>query len=199
MRALLPEADRLIPEEAQAWQALAPWWGLSTGDCEAWPAQGVQCFRTARMTLDGLRQLDRPGVLLLHVGRRSGRALLVGLDARHAHLMVGQEGFRLPLTTLSRHWTGGYETLWRLPPGLNMRLDTGNASLAMPWTLAQLDALTARGLLAPTRADTPAPDRLRAFQRVQGIEANGQPGPLTLIRLNRLTGRDEPRLLPRQP
>ena len=199
VRALLPEADRLIPEEALAWQALAPWWGLTHGDCETWPAQGVQCFRTARMTLDGLRQLDRPGVLLLHVGRRSGRALLVGLDARHAHLMVGQEGFRLPLTTLSRHWTGGYETLWRLPPGLNLRLDAGNASQAMSWTLEQLDALTARGLLAPARTDTPAPERLRAFQRAQGIEANGQPGPLTLIRLNRLTGRDEPRLQPRQP
>ena len=36
--------------------------------------------------------------------------------------------------------------------------------------------------------------RVRAFQRAQGLPADGYPGPLTLMQLNRASGVDEPRL-----
>lgn len=35
---------------------------------------------------------------------------------------------------------------------------------------------------------------LRAFQVAQGLQADGLPGPLTFMQLNRASGVDEPRL-----
>jgi general secretion pathway protein A len=35
---------------------------------------------------------------------------------------------------------------------------------------------------------------LRSFQLAQGLPADGRPGPLTYMQLNRATGVDEPRL-----
>jgi general secretion pathway protein A len=39
--------------------------------------------------------------------------------------------------------------------------------------------------------------RLRAFQLAHGLPADGQPGPMTFMQLNRAGGADEPRLASR--
>jgi general secretion pathway protein A len=36
--------------------------------------------------------------------------------------------------------------------------------------------------------------KLRTFQLAQGLDGDGQPGPMTLMQLNRAAGIDEPRL-----
>ncbi|MEO7642027.1 MAG: peptidoglycan-binding domain-containing protein, partial [Ramlibacter sp.] len=36
--------------------------------------------------------------------------------------------------------------------------------------------------------------RVRAFQVAQGLPADGRPGPMTFMQLNRVAGVDEPRL-----
>ena len=42
--------------------------------------------------------------------------------------------------------------------------------------------------------DTALRAQVRSFQRAQGLPADGRPGPLTLMQLNRASGVDEPRL-----
>jgi len=59
-----------------------------------------------------------------------------------------------------------------------------------------LHLASAKGEAAPkaARLDTRMRTDVRAFQVAQGLPADGRPGPLTYMQLNRAAGVDEPRL-----
>jgi hypothetical protein len=59
---------------------------------------------------------------------------------------------------------------------------------AQAWLRGELDRA------APRAAGTPLRTQVQAFQVAQGLVPDGVAGPLTLIRLNRAAGIDEPRL-----
>jgi general secretion pathway protein A len=140
-----------------------------------------------------LQQLARPALLILRdeagVAKDAGRmAVLVALDDRHAVLQVGARRFSLPLAELVRVWRGELATLVRTPPGWRKGADADAA--ARRWVQEALD------LALPSAAALPWAQRVAAFQVLQGLPADGQVGPLTLMQLNRSAGVDEPRLLP---
>ena len=194
----LPLRSQLIALENSAWRELGPLWGQAlAGDnpCNQAQQSGLQCFRTPRMTLHGLRQLDRPGVLTLQLPDGPARALLTRLDADTATLQAGEQRWRLPLDTLTTVWRGEYATLWRTPPGSTGRIGNVSSGPAAVWALQQLRQLQSAGAL-PAQADTDA-RRLEAFQQAQGIDGQGRVTPMTFMQVNRLTGIDEPRLSPR--
>lgn len=188
-----PLLNGLWANESSAWLGLAQVWGLTTGGnpCASFLRQGVQCFRTDRMTLNGLQLLQRPALLRLQGGERSAWALLVGMDTTHLTFQ-GRDGqpWRLPLGALPSAWGGDTLTLWRLPPGVTRRVGVAKVGLAREWLDAQIAAL-------PETAVAPGPlsERLLAFQRAQGINPDGQPDPLTFMQMNRVLGVDEPRLV----
>ncbi len=193
-----PDADALIPSEAQAWRALAPLWRVELGEgdpCLQAIAQGLQCYRTERMTLNGLRQLNRPGVLQVRLpDGNAGRVVLSALGPDSAVLGHGAQRWRVALDELGARWQGDYATLWRLPPGQTTRLVDGRSGSAAAWLDEHLIALQAQGRL-PATASTPAA-RLASFQQSQGIESGGPAGPITFMQANLISGVDEPRLLP---
>lgn len=191
----LPQRSRLIAQENQAWRELGPLWGQPlAGDdpCAQAQQSGLQCFRTPRMTLHGMRQLDRPGVLTLHLPDGTARALITRLDADTATLQAGEQRWRLPLDTLATVWRGEYATLWRTPPGSTGRIGNVGNGPAADWAWQQLRQLQAAGAL-PAQADTDA-RRLATFQQTQGIDGQGRVTPMTFMQVNRLAGVDEPRL-----
>ncbi len=194
-----PGADALIATETEAWRELAPLWGqaLDGADpCEQALGAGLQCYRTARMTLHGLRQLDRPGILNLRLpDGASGRLLLTALDEDSAVVARGERRWRVPLGELADAWRGEYATLWRLPPGQSGRLADGRDGPAGTWLNERIAALQAAGAVPASGTGLPA--RLAAFQRSRGIEAGGPAGPVTFMQINLASGVDEPRLLPR--
>jgi general secretion pathway protein A len=183
--------------EADAWRELAKGWGLSLADtpdpCGAAARQQVQCFKGAS-TLALVRQLDRPGIVVLHdTNERPYHVLLTALDNESATLQRGAVRMSVPLATLGTVWRGEFYTLWRTPPGYAGPASvTAAESPAHDWLLAHL----AQALPADTSASSPAPTatRLMAFQVAQGLAPDGLAGPMTLMRLNRGTGVDEPRL-----
>ncbi|MGC4397028.1 ExeA family protein [Hydrogenophaga sp. T2] len=194
-----PPASALIASDTEAWRAIAPLWGASlTGNdpCAQAIGAGLQCYRTDRMTVHGLRQLNRPGVLQLRLpDGASGRLLLTALNGDSAVLGRGEQRWRVPLTELAERWQGDYATLWRLPPGQTTRLIDGRSGPAGAWLAERIAALQAQGRV-PASRDEPAA-RLASFQRAQGIDAGGPAGPVTFMQLNLASGVDEPRLLPR--
>ena len=186
-----PMAD-LLPGEAAAWRALAGVWGLAANGepCAALLRQGVQCFRTDRMTLNGLQLLQRPALLRLRDGERSAWALLSGLDSTHLTLQGrDDQRWRLPISALPSLWSGDTLTLWRLPPGTTQRVGVASAGAARDWLDAQIARLPESAVPAGSAAE-----RLVAFQRGHGVNPDGQPGPLTFMQMNRVAGIDEPRL-----
>lgn len=176
-----------------ALRALAPHWGLAADALAerpcAPPAGEWRCW-SARLSLPALRALDRPGVLqVLDDQGRTQALLLVRLELDSAWLQ-GAEGppVRQPLLSLANRWSGEYLSLWRAPPGLReAALPSAPDSATAHWLDVQLDA--AGVAAAASRAA-----RISAFQRAEGLQADGRAGPLTLMRLAQRADPREPRL-----
>jgi general secretion pathway protein A len=187
-----------LHDEAAAWRALATLWAPAAApEPPCAPGQALRCHR-ATLTLAQIRQLARPGLLLLHEeadgpGRGApGYALLLGLDDQQALLRPGDGGAAeaVPLAQLARWWRGEFATLWRAPQGLpEGTLDASQPALAA-WLGEQLDRLPD----ANARDERPLRQRIAAFQLAQGLKPDGVPGPMTLMQLNRAAGVQEPRL-----
>jgi len=194
----MPPRSALLQSEAAAWRELGAFWGesLAQGEpCASAQAQGLQCFRTNRMSLNGLGQLDRPGILVLHgLGGPSGpaRALVTALSPEHITLQAGAQRWRLPMGALAGVWRGEYATLWRTPPGTTARIGNVSSGPAVRWMDERLLAIQAAGQLPAQASDFAS--RLRAFQKTQGLEAGSKPTPMTFMQANRLSGVPEPRL-----
>jgi len=202
---------------APAWPAAPPWpdltpdsglaqlgrlWAAdlpSRNACTAARPQGLQCYRTDRLTLAGLRQLDRPGLITLGQPGASATVLVTALNEEMATVQVDERRWQLPLQELERLWRGDFTTLWRLPPGQRARLEDGRFGPAAPWLTARLADLQSQGRLPGLDSGASLTEQVRAFQRSQGIDPVGAAGPLTFMQLNRASQVDEPRLDPQAP
>lgn len=191
-----PDASALLKSENEAWKALGPLWGqaLASDDpCAAAQQAQLQCYRTDRLTLAGLRQLNRPGIVTLRpVGQGSGMALVTALNNETATLQAGEQRWRMPLAALTDIWSGDFATLWRTPPGQATRLVDGRTGPAADWLGERIASLQAAGKVPASANQLTA--RIQAFQRANGIEAAGLAGPITFMQVNLASGVDEPRL-----
>ena len=191
-----PDPSALLRNETDAWRALGPLWGqaLASDDpCTAAQQAQLQCYRTDRMTLAGLQQLNRPGIVTLRpAGQSSGMALVTALNSETATLQAGEQRWRMPLAALNDIWNGDFATLWRTPPGQTTRLVDGRTGPAADWLGERIAGLQAAGKVPPSANQLTA--RIQAFQRANGIEAAGLAGPITFMQVNLASGVDEPRL-----
>lgn len=197
----VPEAGSLINGELAAWRELGPLWGqtLAAGNpCAIALQNQLQCYRTDRMTINGLRQLNRPGILMLRPrGQEAGRVLITDMTADSVTLQAGEQRWRLPLTALADLWRGEFSTLWRTPPGQVGRLVDGREGPAAVWLGDRIAALQAEGRVPPSESSLGA--RVKAFQQSQGVDAAGVAGPITFMQINLASGVDEPRLAALKP
>jgi general secretion pathway protein A len=179
------------PQPAQGWRELALRWNVAVGEgepCVAVQQAQLACFRSAAGGVAALRQLGRPALLTLRDADGVPRyALLVALDERAATLQVGEQRWLLALPALVGVWRGEFATLWRTPPGWREGVDAGAQPALQDWIAQRLAA-------AGFDADRPLRDRVWAFQLAQGLVPDGRAGPMTLMRLSRSAGIDEPRL-----
>jgi general secretion pathway protein A len=123
---------------------------------------------------------------------------LVGLDEQSATLRVGPSLHRVRLAALARHWHGDFATYWQTPPGYSGDLRDGSTGAAIDRLVRQLDTLDAAPAVPSSGTaqilDAALRERVRTFQRAQGLKPDGQPGPMTFMQLDRVTGGSEPRL-----
>jgi general secretion pathway protein A len=186
-------APTLLRSEDEAWRELAQAWQLTipaTGEpCAALARQQVHCF-TKALSLPVIRQLARPGIVTLDADSgRPSYAILSALTDDSATLRAAGTEQTVTLAALAQRWKGDFATLWRAPQ------DARDGVPPVQWMAVQIAA--ARGADAPTgkvALDARLRADLRAFQLAQGLPADGRPGPLTYMQLNRASGLDEPRL-----
>lgn len=190
----------------QAWGALSLLWGITlegTDACGAAQAQGVFCYVEQPASLPLIRQLDRPGFLTLtNKNGRSAYALLTGLNASTATLTLDKTLLTVSLVLLADTWNGSFSTLWRRPINMGGTSHGQVTDTATPWLAGQL-ALLAKNKDTPNvmqAGKTPSVrDRVSSFQILQGLPADGQAGPLSMMQLNRANGLSEPKLVPPKP
>ncbi len=186
-----------------AWRELAPAWKLptnSTDPCQTADAQGLLCYRTSKWTVPLLRQLNRPGILMLQAGTGPAvYATLAGLTDQTATLRIGGRLHTVRLMDLAQMWRGDFATYWQAPPAYSADLQDGSSGPAIDWLasrLSQLDGLpSSASATAPLTLDAALRDRVRAFQRARGITPDGRPGPMTFMQIESATPSELPRLL----
>jgi general secretion pathway protein A len=181
---------------AIAWRELALRWQVAIGEgdaCTAAAQARLACYRSIAGGLPIVRQLQRPGLIALHApgseGSASGFAVLVSLGQRQATLVAAGRRFVLDLPTLASVWRGDFATFWRMPPGWDEGVDGVGGQRTAEWLDSRLAA-------AGVRTPGPLRSRVRDFQVAQGLPADGVPGPVTLMQLNRAVGVVEPSLEP---
>ena len=177
-----------------AWRNLAAvWqWPVSADTCHALAAQQVQCYQATGLSVPLLRQLNRPGILTLVQGTAQQYAVLLALDDSSATVRLGGRTVRVRLAALAAWWRGDFATFWQVPPAYvaDMRDGTGGAAVAqLSRELAQLDGLP---VTEPALLDAALRARVRSFQRLHGLRADGQPGPMTFLQLDSATSSSGP-------
>ncbi|MDM4768159.1 AAA family ATPase [Pelomonas sp. SE-A7] len=189
-----------LRNERDGWRELLSQWGQvlpegETGEpCAAVKQLGLQCLRSEG-GLAQLRLLARPALLSLIDGSgQRAYALLVRLDEESAELQAGGHSQRVGLAALSRQWRGEFALLWRVPPGYDGQARAEPLAGWLDQQLAKALGEAAAGDGSPRPFDAALQARVAAFQRAQGLRADGLAGPITLMQLNRAAGIAEPRL-----
>jgi general secretion pathway protein A len=187
-----PAKPTLLTDEDAAWRELAQAWKLTPPQgepCTALAREQVMCF-SRNMSLALIRELGRPGIVKLDAQTaRPSYAVLAALTADTATLRAAGTEQTVTLAALAQRWEGDFATLWRAPAGYR------EGAVPTGWVAGRLAAV--KGSPPPAgraAADAMLRAELRAFQLAQGLPADGVPGPLTYMQLNRATGLDEPRL-----
>ena len=188
----------LQESEHEALRALALLWGQRLADgppCETAQRLNLRCHQ-GRGGLYELRQLDRPAVVTLHDGPRTGYAVLAGIDATGVTLDANGRRERVGLDAFVGRFGGEFTTFWRMPRNFRDVVAEGDRGPDVDWLAATLATLNKAGAPGADRPfDTRTREWLRAFQAAQDLKADGVAGPRTYMRLNQLSGVQEPRLL----
>jgi general secretion pathway protein A len=188
-----------LATQDDALRELGALWGqqLPAGaPCDAAPRLGLRCYQ-GRGGLYELRLLDRPAIVGLHDGAKVGYAVLTALDDDTATLAINGQRHTVSLGLLATRIDGDYTTLWKVPRGFRDQVGPGDSGPDVDWLAARLAALDGKRPAPPAgqALDEPTRRLLRAFQVTQNLKADGLAGPRTYMRLNQLSGVDEPRLL----
>ncbi len=194
--------SQLSPDIGPAWRELGLAWKFDFGKenpCAAAVLWRLQCFRTNEQTLSLVRQLDRPGILKLQRGEESPvYAVLVGLTDQAAVLESGGVRHSVTLISLARFWRGEFATYWQPPPGYVSDMRLGSSSVVLGVLSNQLAVLEGKQARLGTNATATLDDglvsRVKAFQKGQGIKADGHPGPMTFMQIEKALGLGGPSL-----
>jgi len=187
-----------LATQEEALRELGTLWGrqLPAGaPCQGAPKLGLRCYQGKGGVYE-LRLLDRPAIVALHDGQKLGYAVLNHMDIDSATLTVNGRRQTVSLGALATRFDGEFTTLWKVPRAFRDEVRPGDTGPDVDWIAGRLAAINKSAAPPPSQAfDAPTRRLLRDFQAAQNLKADGVAGPRTCMRLNQLSGVDEPRLL----
>jgi general secretion pathway protein A len=200
-----PETSQVLPVAAasktlpafvsrqQALQALYQHLGLADevlcGGNAIWRCETVQL-----KSWNELQSYNRPVLVeLLGEDKFIRYAVLTAMDDQQAQLLGPQTVQQLPLATLAKQWTGGSVFVWNVESGYQQPIAEGEENATVAWLakafakIDQRDELLSTGIYNDILVQ-----RVKIFQRQNGLVADGVVGIKTLLKINEALELDKP-------
>jgi general secretion pathway protein A len=192
-------ASRPVGDQATALTRVLRQWGATVppGEepCRAAVRAGLECY-DGRGTWTVLRRLGVPVALKLVMadGSRTHVAL-TGFEGDAVTLQLGDRAEVLPTSAVEKWWDGAFSLVWRPLPGVARVLAPGMQGPGVAWLRRALNegdvVLRDRG---PAVYDEALTASVVAFQRREGLQADGIAGIETLVRVSTRLDPRAPRL-----
>jgi len=191
-----------LRSRSQALARLLAAWGVDPGDDGGLSCalvvrrHGLRCL-TERGGWAQLRHFNRIAALALRHDDQRVYVLLHGLGDGRVSLSAGNgETVSFGRRELESRWQGEYLLLWRAPPQGVATIAEHSEGVDVLWlrqTLSRAPQMTPADMDNAV-FDARLKQRVMAFQRANGLEADGEADIRTLIRLNTVVDPDAPTL-----
>jgi general secretion pathway protein A len=186
-----PPGQQLERAGESAFQALLARYGIDytplggLDPCRAVESFGLRCL-SGSGDLPALRRINQPVILQLSGPAGPYAVALVSAEGDTGTFIVGGVERKVETSALAASWTGGYQLLWRPPPGYQGMFQEGHRGPVVAWLR---DALAValekpRASGEPAIFDAALAALVREFQAREGLPVDGVVGPMTLIHLN---------------
>lgn len=147
---------------------------------------GLLCSAGRANTWDELLEFDRPLLLsIITPDRFAASVVLLSIADRRATLAVNGGVIDIELAEIGAQWTGDYVYLWHPPAGFDRPIalgDSGPVVAEVARLFARLDQQETS--LTRQRFNSALDQRVRLFQRTNGLDDDGVVGERTLLKLN---------------
>ena len=199
-----PELDALLAtrpagDQAAALARVLGQWGATVppGEepCRAAMRAGLECY-DGRGTWTVVRRLGVPVALKLVMADGARNYVAVtAFEGDTVTLQMGDRAEMLPTSAIDRWWDGAFSLVWRPLPGVARVLGPGMQGPGVAWLRRALNegdvVLRDRG---PAVYDEALTASVVAFQRREGLQADGIAGIETLVRVSTRLDPRAPRL-----
>jgi general secretion pathway protein A len=141
-----------------------------------------------------LVEINRPAIIVLSAAEKTPRYIvLVGINQENARVInAQQQSVNLALAKMSYAWTGEIFYLWQKPENVNLPLTLGNNSETVAWVAQQFALLDKQETpLADNVFTIALQERIKLFQRAQGLQPDGIIGQRTLMKINEVQSIDK--------
>jgi general secretion pathway protein A len=174
--------------QQEAMQMLYRVWGyevtLGQANCLSTSRINLACYQ-GDGDIDDLMSINRPAMITLNDPDFGAyTAVLYGLSAGKAELLMGEKRIQVSQRWLKAHWMSDYQLLWRPPLGKANSIRYGQSGARVQWLNRQLNRVLGEEMPASSRFDQSTLDKLRHFQRAHRLTADGIAGPRTLMVLD---------------
>jgi general secretion pathway protein A len=160
--------------------------------CNGEVHSGLACVQGTASTWNELTLLNRPILLELVTPERFGAAaILLGIEGLSALLGSEQGAVLVDLAELGPLWSGAYRFFWQPPGGFEWPIALGDEGAVVSEVASMFARLDGQQQpLADSVFNAALQQRVRLFQRQQGLLDDGVVGMQTLLELNEALGID---------
>ena len=147
----------------------------------------MSCEKLELHTWNDIIELNRPAIITLMTPEKfSSYLVIIGIkDGIALTLDENSQKQQIPLHTIGTAWTGEIRYIWKKPPFFSTTLALGESSATVAWVAQQFARLdNQEEPLANDELSLALHERLKIFQRINGLHIDGTINQETLLRLN---------------
>jgi len=183
----------------RAFQTLAHLWHGSFPDedirsCEQLVGKKIVCLQQ-RANSWLVREYNRP--VMFQIAADDGErhfAVIRSVQQGRVIIQLDQQHWDVSLSELEHHWQGMVTLIWAKPAAYQGDIQPGDGGALIPWLADKMDRI--QGEMIPAQSFTVMNDvlleRLKDFQRAEGLPADGIVGLRSLLRMNERMNPDTP-------